>query len=115
VFVFGNRRKDRIKILGWDRNGFWLLQKRLEGARFVWPRKDSTVIELSVAQLHWLLDGIDLEAAYFSPWRTAFQSEGGHDFKLMADTPDGGSGDLNRHTLPGFFNRSGRCQHQGST
>lgn len=62
VFVFGNRRRDRIKILGWDRNGFWLLQKRLEDARFIWPRKDSTVIELSVAQLHWLLDGIDLEA-----------------------------------------------------
>ena len=38
VFVFGNRRKDRIKILGWNRNGFWLLQKRLEDARFVSPR-----------------------------------------------------------------------------
>jgi transposase len=62
VFVFGNRRRDRIKILGWDRNGFWLLQKRLEDARFVWPRKDSSVIELSVQQLHWLLDGIDLQA-----------------------------------------------------
>ncbi len=62
VFVFGNRRRDRIKILGWDRNGFWLLQKRLEDARFIWPRKDSTVIELSVQQLHWLLGGIDLEA-----------------------------------------------------
>jgi transposase len=62
VFVFGNRRHDRIKILGWDRNGFWLLQKRLEEARFIWPRKDSTVIELSVQQLHWLLDGIDLSA-----------------------------------------------------
>lgn len=62
VFVFGNRRRDRIKILGWDRNGFWLLQKRLEEARFIWPRKDSTVIELSVQQLHWLLDGIDLAA-----------------------------------------------------
>jgi transposase len=34
----------------------------LEDARFIWPRKDSTVIELSVAQLHWLLAGIDLEA-----------------------------------------------------
>jgi transposase len=62
VFVFGNRRKDRIKILGWDRNGFWLLQKRLEDARFVWPRKDSMVVELTVQQLHWLLDGIDLTA-----------------------------------------------------
>lgn len=62
VFVFGNRRHDRIKMLGWDRNGFWLLQKRLEEARFSWPRKDSSVIELSVQQLHWLLDGIDLSA-----------------------------------------------------
>ena len=61
VFVFGNRRKDRIKILGWDRNGFWLLQKRLEDARFIWPRS-SCVVELSVQQLHWLLAGIDLEA-----------------------------------------------------
>ena len=61
VFVFGNRRKDRIKILGWDRNGFWLLQKRLEDARFIWPRS-SCVVELSVQQLHWLLAGLDLEA-----------------------------------------------------
>jgi len=62
VFVFGNRRKDRIKILGWDHNGFWLLQKRLEKARFVWPCKDSAVVELTVQQLHWLLAGIDLYA-----------------------------------------------------
>lgn len=62
VFVFGNRRKDRIKIMGWDRNGFWLMQKRLEGARFVWPGKDRPVVELTVQQLHWLLDGIDLSA-----------------------------------------------------
>lgn len=62
VFVFGNRRRDRIKILGWDRNGFWLLQKRLEEARFIWPRKDSPIIDLSVQQLHWLLEGIDLAA-----------------------------------------------------
>ena len=59
---FCNRSLTIVKLLYWDRNGFWLLQKRLEDARFIWPRKDSTVIELSVAQLHWLLDGIDLEA-----------------------------------------------------
>lgn len=62
AYVFVNRSKDRIKILGWSRNGFWLLLKRLERDRFVWPRDDQRVIELSVQQLHWLLDGIDLAA-----------------------------------------------------
>lgn len=62
LFVFGNRRRDRIKILGWQRSGFWLLTKRLEDQRFIWPRGDQQVIELSVEQLHWLLEGIDLAA-----------------------------------------------------
>jgi len=62
VFVFGNRSKDRVKILGWDRNGFWLLQKRLENARFIWPREGAIVASLTVQQLHWLLEGIDLVA-----------------------------------------------------
>jgi transposase len=60
VFVFGNRRMDRIKILRWDRNGFWLLKKRLEDARFERPRHDSAVVRHTLQQLHWLLDGIDL-------------------------------------------------------
>jgi transposase len=62
LYVFGNRRRNRVKILGWETNGFWLLLKRLEAERFAWPRTDRTVIELSVEQLHWLLEGIDLEA-----------------------------------------------------
>jgi transposase len=62
AYVFRNRRADRIKILGWQRNGFWLLCKRLEADRFVWPKADTEVFELSVEQLHWLLDGIDIEA-----------------------------------------------------
>ena len=61
AYVFSNRRRDRIKILLWDRNGFWLLLKRLESDRFKWP-KDSDLVELTVEQLHWLLEGINLSA-----------------------------------------------------
>jgi transposase len=63
LFVFGNRRRDRIKILGWDRNGFWLLLKRLEARdRFVWPDSKTAVVTLSVELLHWLVDGVDIAA-----------------------------------------------------
>lgn len=68
VFVFSNRRRDRIKLLLWDRTGFWLLMKRLEADRFVWP-KDTAVAELTVEQLHWLLAGIDLSAMRAHPVR----------------------------------------------
>jgi len=68
LFVFGNRRRDRIKILGWGGNGFWLLLKRLEADRFIWPNGGDT-ITLSAEQLHWLLDGIDLAVIQKHPQR----------------------------------------------
>lgn len=61
-FVFSNKRRDRVKILFWQRNGFWLCQKRLEQDRFIWPRRDEAVVTLSPQQLQWLLDGFDLNA-----------------------------------------------------
>jgi transposase len=61
VYVFRNRRADRLKLLLWERNGFWLMLRRLEADRFVWPRGEA-VLELNVEQLHWLLEGIDLQA-----------------------------------------------------
>ena len=45
VYVFRNRRADRIKLLMWERNGFWLLMKRLEADKFMWPRGEA-VLEL---------------------------------------------------------------------
>ncbi|AMU04668.1 MULTISPECIES: IS66 family insertion sequence element accessory protein TnpB [Burkholderia] len=68
LFVFGNRRRDRIKILGWGGNGFWLLLKRLEADRFIWPNGGET-LTLSAEQLHWLLDGIDLAVIQKHPQR----------------------------------------------
>jgi transposase len=63
VFVFTNKRRDRIKLLLWDRNGFWLLYKRLERGTFRWLESSEGMrAEISRAQLSMLLEGIDLEA-----------------------------------------------------
>lgn len=62
LFVFCNRRRNRIKILYWERNGFCLWQKRLERDRFAWPRDDEALVTLTGKQLNWLLDGVDLWA-----------------------------------------------------
>ncbi len=61
LFVFCNRKRDKVKILYWERNGYCLWQKSLERAKFKWPRKAlDTVITLTGQQLNWLLDGYDV-------------------------------------------------------
>lgn len=61
LFVFINRRRDKIKVLYWEKNGFCLWYKRLEKQRFKWPvgHSDAT-ITLNGEELNWLLDGFDL-------------------------------------------------------
>lgn len=76
AYVFSNRRRNRVKILGWERNGFWLLMKRLEEDKFIWPSAE-VVPTLTVEQLHWLLDGIDIGVVQRHPhlrygWRIPF-------------------------------------------
>jgi transposase len=68
VYGFRNKRCDRIKLLLYERNGFWLMMKRLEADCFFWPRHGE-VVELGVGQLHWLLEGIDLAAMRKHPDR----------------------------------------------
>jgi transposase len=68
-YVFSNQRRDKVKILVWQRNGFWLCYKRLEQDRFIWPKGDQAVLVLSVPQLQWLLAGVDLKALHGHPQR----------------------------------------------
>ena len=62
VYVFLNRRRDRIKLLVWERGGFWIFYKRLEKGSFELPpcadRQDTIV--LPYAELMMLIEGIDL-------------------------------------------------------
>lgn len=69
VFAFCNRRRDRMKLLFFDRSGFVLVLKRLREDKFRWPRRQETVVRLTTEQLHWLLDGIDIDAMVRHPAR----------------------------------------------
>jgi transposase len=61
LFCFINRRRNKLKLLLWERNGFIVWYKRLERHRFHWPRQaEQSVLSLSVEQLNWLLDGYDV-------------------------------------------------------
>jgi transposase len=61
LFVFCNRNKDKIKILEWDHNGFWLHYKRLEKDAFKWPNADKNKsLAISERELRWLLDGLTI-------------------------------------------------------
>lgn len=64
LYVFINRRRDKIKALYWHRNGFCLWYKRLEQERFAWPAADAmpATHTLTMQELEWLLEGFDLWA-----------------------------------------------------
>ena len=63
LFAFCNRRRDHVRVLYWERNGFAMWQKKLETDKFPWPREaDQEVLELSGRELNWLLDGMNVFA-----------------------------------------------------
>ena len=61
LFLFTNRHRDKIKLLLWERNGFWVLYKRLTKQKFHWPDWfENERLELSETQLDQLLKGFNL-------------------------------------------------------
>lgn len=60
LFVFRNRRGDKIKLMFWDRGGFWILYKRLEKGTFKLPDAPGASVKVEAGELALLLEGIDL-------------------------------------------------------
>jgi transposase len=59
LYVFRAKRADRVKIVWWDGTGLCLYAKRLEKAKFCWPRIGHNRVQLSHAQLLALVEGMD--------------------------------------------------------
>ena len=60
LYVFINRRRNKIKCLFWENNGFVLYYKSLAQEKFKWPKEGDGVITLNGQQMNWLLDGYDI-------------------------------------------------------
>jgi transposase len=69
LYVFRNRRADRIKLLHWDRDGYVIWYKRLEKGTFQWPSlgSDSIAMTVSSTELIMILDGIELSSVRKRP------------------------------------------------
>lgn len=64
VYVFLNKRKNRIKFLFWDRGGFWIFYKRLEKGTFKQPSAlpEGLSSDLSYHEIMMMIEGIELES-----------------------------------------------------
>ena len=62
LFVFTNKRRDALKLLFWEDDGFWLLYKRLEAGTFELPfvGAGTPSVSISYGQLQWILAGVEL-------------------------------------------------------
>ncbi len=76
VFVFTNKRRNRIKMLYWDGSGLWILAKKLEEGTFAWPTGSGAAqskLSLRAEALEMLLCGIDLKGAQLRPWYESYR------------------------------------------
>lgn len=67
LFVFCNRERNKLKLLYWEHNGFWLFYRRLERGTFQWPTGSEPAVVVSARELRWLLDGLALSQRQAHP------------------------------------------------
>jgi len=61
LFLFCGKRRDRLKGLLWEDDGFLLLYKRLDGGSFRWPKCEAEARKLTVQEIRWLLEGLEID------------------------------------------------------
>jgi transposase len=63
IYLFCNKARTRMKALSWEKNGFSIYYKRLDGmgARFAWPKSAEAARSISIQQLTMLLDGFSID------------------------------------------------------
>lgn len=71
LFLFRNRGATKVKLLWWERNGFWLCYKRLEQGKLIFPQISDKEMMLTGEQLSWLLSGLDFSKQRLLPEITA--------------------------------------------
>jgi transposase len=62
LFVFTNRRRNRLKVLYWDGSGLWVCAKRLEQGRFTWPSGEQSSVSLHGEEFSALIHGLEVRA-----------------------------------------------------
>lgn len=61
LFLFSGHRRDRLKALYWEGDGFVMLYKRLESGRFRWPMDENQARQLTPQEFRWLLEGLSID------------------------------------------------------
>jgi len=63
LFLFCNKHRNKLKCLTWEKNGFWMGYRRLDGvgAKFIWPRTATAARSITEGQLRRLLSGMMIE------------------------------------------------------